>query len=228
MAPNATMLPHCRSACRSFHRTLLLFAASLLLVALMAGCGAPEDSDSSSSSTSDEDPSDSGTTYTYNITSSATSGTPGAFDPGFQVGIVRVSMDEACENAVDDPEQVGVGTVTTAGQVSIEFTDDRTGPFLETHYVDEDASDTVNSGDSVYGNDPSMVLFPFAPTSSGCWNTANYSTTQTFDWWDDVASSVGAVEYTGSPLAFAAGPGPGSLPAVQMQESGVLASGDDL
>jgi len=140
---------------------------------------------------------DGGTTYNYTVTSTTW------FTGGQQVAVVRFGISGSCSNitgVTSGLTRVGAGTVSTPGAVSFSFTTGITPPFMESVYIDNNASENLDNGDRVWGDNPNDFM-------GVCFDAI--AVNQTLDWEDFAAqlqartgSSVPSILYTGPPQAF--------------------------
>ena len=165
---------------------LPLFFAALLILAF-AGCGGGGGGGGG------------GVTYNYTVTSA------NFFPAGVQVATIRFGFSGTCSNITGitaDIQRVGAGTVTTPGTVSYSFTTTITRLFVESVYIDNNASGNLDSGDRVWGENTTDL-------AAGCFEEPFSSNDQVFDW-EDVAEQIrillrnsqASVIYTGSSNSF--------------------------
>jgi hypothetical protein len=87
--------------------------------------------------------------------------------------------------------------VSTPGSVVLSFTLSFGGPYLETIYIDLNGTNTLDSGDQVWGMDPNDAAGP-------CYNNISSVPSSMFiDW--TTFSQVGTTTYTGSAQPWSAG-----------------------
>ena len=133
-----------------------LFPLGMLLVAMFLGACSDDD--------------DGGTNYQYTVTSA------NFFPAGVQVAVVRAAVTGLCgaPAGVDVPlTRVGSGTVDTPGTVTFSFTTGIVSTFLESLYIDNNASGNLDSGDRVWGENPNDF-------AGACFS--QLSSPQAFDW----------------------------------------------
>ncbi len=150
----------------------------------LAGCG----------SSNDPDP----PIYNYTVTS-----VTWFTASGEQVAVVRFTISGSCAaptGVISALTRVGAGTVINPGTVSFSFTTGLTPPFVESVYIDNNASGNLDAGDRVWGDDPNDLAGMCADV---------YAINQVFDW-ETVAANIQAalgltqpsIIYTGAPQAF--------------------------
>ena len=132
-------------------------------------------------------------TYEYNITSTT------YFTGGQEVAVIRFGISGSCNafTGVTTPiTRVGSGTVTSPGSVSFSFTTDINPPFVESVYIDNNASGNLDSGDRVWGDNPNDL-------AASCFDAMNSN--QTFDW-EVVAAQIQAILGLSQPSIIYTGP----------------------
>lgn len=179
---------------------MLFLLGMLLFVMLVGAC-------------SDDEPA--GTSYEYTVTSA------NFFPAGVQVATVRASITGLCSApaGVNLPlTRVGSGTVTTPGTVSYSFRTEITSFFVESVYIDNNASGNLDSGDRVWGDNPNDF-------AGACFDSL--TSPQAFDW-EVIAeqirialgNAVASVTYTGGAQAFLSGQAPGISAGAQIVNGG--------
>lgn len=125
-------------------------------------------------------------------------------------GVGRASLSgSTCPTATiisSTRQHVGAGLVSTAGIAAVTWNDGFTGLIFETIYIDVDASNTMNSGDIVFGSTGNIA--------GVCFNTATALKMITVDW-DAVATSLGSYTYSGADLPYLQEP-QGEFPQLQI------------
>lgn len=146
------------------------------------------------------DDEEAGTSYEYTVTSTS------FFSEGVQVAVVRASVEGLCSapaGANTPLTRVGAGTVSTAGTVTFSFRTEITSNFVESVYIDNNASGALDSGDRVWGENTNDF-------AGACFSAL--SSPQVFDW-EEIAeqlriglgNSVASIIYTGDTQSYLSG-----------------------
>jgi len=171
------------------------FAIAMGLVGLalaLAACN-------SSSSSSDSSTSTAAPTVAMTVSGSATT-----LAVGYKIGAVDVSNTAAsCGGTYGTPVHIGTSAaITTAGATTtMTVTPNQSGTsYLESYYIDVDASGTLTNGDKVWGT--STTGFKGA-----CFAPGTRTTPDDLNW-DTVASQLGgSATWAGGAQAYSAEPG---------------------
>jgi hypothetical protein len=142
--------------------------------------------------------------YSYTIFSAA------ALPVGAEAAVLRADVSQSCvlPGRVAAFSPVASGVVTTAGSVSLRFSDARSAEFVEIIYIDSDASGRLDWGDRIWGTNPQDPAGMCLPPTLESEQPVN---------WDGVAAVTGgSATYTGEAQDFLAWADRSQLPAATL------------
>lgn len=134
----------------------------------------------------------------------------GALPVGAEAMVLRADVSQSCvlPGRVGAFSPVASGVVTTAGSVSLRFSDARGTEFVEIIYIDSNASGRLDWGDRIWGTNPQDPAGMCLPPTLESEQPVN---------WDGVAAVTGgSVIYTGEAQDFLAWADQSQLPAATL------------